>query len=180
MGDQYLDWVQEDLGKIDAAFVALKAATGDRAQEVDDVFQASHDMKGQGGSYDLITAIGNQLCRMIEKVDNVGDAEVNAIEVHIGAMKRYRERNLRRYFRGDAAFAAPDIYEFLEAEGFLYAIRLKGNAVLQECIAHLLTRPVGRPPNHVRRYYASFTPWPTTSPTSCGHWSCPKRWSIGR
>ncbi|MBT5300349.1 MAG: phosphorelay protein [Rhodospirillaceae bacterium] len=87
MGDQYLDWVQEDLGKIDAAFVALKAATGDRAQEVDDVFQASHDMKGQGGSYDLITAIGNQLCRMIEKVDTVGDAEVNAIEVHIGAMK---------------------------------------------------------------------------------------------
>ena len=89
MGDQYLDWVQEDLGKIDAAFVALKAATGDRAQEVDDVFQVSHDMKGQGGSfgYDLITAIGNQLCRMIEKVDTVGDAEVNAIEVHIGAMK---------------------------------------------------------------------------------------------
>jgi chemotaxis protein histidine kinase CheA len=89
MGDQYLDWVQEDLGKIDAAFVALKAATGDRAQEVDAVFQVSHDMKGQGGSfgYDLITAIGNQLCRMIEKVDTVGDAEVNAIEVHIGAMK---------------------------------------------------------------------------------------------
>ena len=58
---------------------------------------------------------------------------------------------------GDAAFAAPDIYEFLEAEGFLYAIRLKANAVLQECIAHLLRRPVGRPPNLVRRYYASFS-----------------------
>ncbi len=42
-----------------------------------------------------------------------------------------------------------------EAEGFLYAIRLSTNQVLQECIAHLLTRPVGRPPNHVRRYYAS-------------------------
>ena len=26
--------------------------------------------------------------------------------------------NLHRYFRGDAAFAAPDIYEFLESEGF--------------------------------------------------------------
>jgi len=72
-------------------------------------------------------------------------------------VERYRERNLRRYFRGDAAFAAPGIYEFLEAEDFLYAIRLKANAVLQKCIAHLLTRPVGRPPNHVRRYYASFS-----------------------
>ena len=78
-------------------------------------------------------------------------------EVLEPVVKRYRERNLRRYFRGDAAFAAPDIYEFLEAEGFLYAIRLKANTVLQECIAHLLTRPVGCPPKHVRRYYASFS-----------------------
>ena len=30
------------------------------------------------------------------------------------------------------------------------------NTVLQESIAHLLTRPVGRPPNHGRRYYANF------------------------
>jgi hypothetical protein len=72
-------------------------------------------------------------------------------------VERYRERNLRRYFRGDAAFASPDIYEFLEAEGFLYAIRLPKNQVLQDSIGHLLTRPVGRPPNHVRRYYASFS-----------------------
>ena len=70
-------------------------------------------------------------------------------------VERYRERDLRRYFRGDAAFASPGIYEFLEAEGFLYAIRLPTNPILQKSIAHLLTRPVGRPPNHVRRYYAS-------------------------
>ncbi len=70
---------------------------------------------------------------------------------------RYRDRNLRRYFRGDAAFAAPDLYEFLEAEGYKYAIRLKANAVLRESIAHLLSRPVGRPPNHVRRFHASFS-----------------------
>ena len=77
-------------------------------------------------------------------------------EVLEPVVERYRERNLRRYFLGDAAFAAPDIYEFLESEGFLYAIRLPKNQILQESIAHLLTRPVGRPPNHVRRYYASF------------------------
>ena len=70
---------------------------------------------------------------------------------------RYRDRKLRRYFRGDAAFASPDIYEFLEAEGYTYAIRLKANAVLQGSIAHLLSHPVGRPPNHVRRFHASFS-----------------------
>ena len=31
------------------------------------------------------------------------------------------------------------------------------NRVLQERIGHLLTRPVGRPPNEVRRFYANFT-----------------------
>ena len=72
-------------------------------------------------------------------------------------VNRYKERKVRLYFRGDAAFASPDIYEFLEGEDFLYAIRLKANKILQGCIAHLLTRPVGRPPNHVQRYYASFS-----------------------
>ena len=58
---------------------------------------------------------------------------------------RYKERKVRLYFRGDAAFASPEIYEYLEAEGLLYVIRLKANAILQRNIAHLLTRPVGRP-----------------------------------
>ena len=57
---------------------------------------------------------------------------------------------LRRYFRADVAFASPEVYEFLEAEGFLCAIRLPANRVLREGIAHLLTRPVGRQPNPVR------------------------------
>ena len=58
---------------------------------------------------------------------------------------RYRERGLDLYFRGDAAFAKPELYELLEAEGIGYAIRLPANSVLQERIGHLLTRP-GRPP----------------------------------
>ena len=70
---------------------------------------------------------------------------------------RYKGRKVRLYFRGDAAFASPEMYEYLEAEGFLYAIRLPKNQILQESIGHLRTRPVGRPPNHVRRYYASFS-----------------------
>ncbi len=70
---------------------------------------------------------------------------------------RYKGRKVRLYFRGDAAFASPEMYDYLEAEGFLYAIRLPANSVLQESIAHLLSRPVGRPPNHVQRYYASFS-----------------------
>ena len=70
---------------------------------------------------------------------------------------RYRQNVKRRYFRGDAAYANRGIYEFLEAEGYKYTIRLPANAVLQERIGWLLKRPVGRPPRDVRRYYASFS-----------------------
>ena len=46
---------------------------------------------------------------------------------------------------GDAAFANPEMYEFLEAEGMGYAIRLPANRVVQDKIGYLLKRPVGRP-----------------------------------
>jgi hypothetical protein len=48
-------------------------------------------------------------------------------------------------FRGDAAFAKPELYEVLEAREVKYAIRLPANDHLQRKIAELLTRPVGRP-----------------------------------
>lgn len=89
MTDSYLNWVAEDLRKMDAAYAKLVAATGDRKEEINGVFQVSHDIKGQGGSfgYDLMTALGNELCRLIEKIDKAGPGEVEAIKLHIDSMK---------------------------------------------------------------------------------------------
>src|ERR1700757_4010006 len=81
---------------------------------------------------------------------------------------RYRGRVKRLYFRGDAAFANPEVYEFLEAEGVGYAIRLPATRVLQDKIAHLLKRPAGRPPQEVSRYYSSFS-------YRAGSWNKPRR-----
>jgi hypothetical protein len=69
---------------------------------------------------------------------------------------RYRGMVKRLYFRGDAAFANPEMYEFLEAERAGYTIRLPANSVLQRRIGYLLKRPVGRPSHEVRRHYTSF------------------------
>jgi Transposase DDE domain group 1 len=71
-------------------------------------------------------------------------------------MARYAGRKILHFFRADAAFALPALYATLETEGYFYAIRLPPNPVLQEKIAHLLKRPVGRPPNRVRRLYGDF------------------------
>jgi hypothetical protein len=81
---------------------------------------------------------------------------------------RYRGRGLVLYFRGDAAFAKPEVYEMLEAEGIGYAIRLPANPVLQARIGHLLTRPVGRPPKRPQVFFASFT-------YQAQSWSKPRR-----
>jgi hypothetical protein len=50
---------------------------------------------------------------------------------------RYRGKVSRIYFRADAGFANPDIYEYLEAEGVKYAIRLPANHVLPERMGYL-------------------------------------------
>ena len=89
MADSYLDSVADDIRKIDEAFEKLETATGDRKEELMEVFQTALILKGQGGSfgYDLMTAIGNELCRLIEKLDKAGPKEVEAIKLHIESMK---------------------------------------------------------------------------------------------
>jgi hypothetical protein len=89
-------------------------------------------------------------------------------EVLEPVVARYRGKFKRRYFRADAAFANPEVYEFLEAERFKYAIRLPANQILQQRIGYLLKRPVGRPPSEVRRYYANFS-------YQAGSWKIPRR-----
>ena len=81
---------------------------------------------------------------------------------------RYQGKVSRIYFRADAGFANPGVYEYLEAERIKYAIRLPANQILQDRIGYLLKRPVGRPSNDVCRSHASFT-------YQAGSWSQPRR-----
>jgi hypothetical protein len=60
-------------------------------------------------------------------------------------VNRYLREAVRLLFRADAAFAKPELYEYLEAKGIGYAIRLPANDVLQRKIAHLLVRPTAWP-----------------------------------
>src|SRR5215218_7610910 len=94
--------------------------------------------------------------RCVLRPGNVHSAE-GWREVLEPVVARYRERGLALYFRGDAGFAKPELYELLEAEDIGYAIRLPANPVLQQRIGHLLTRPVGRPPKKPQVFHASFS-----------------------
>ena len=81
---------------------------------------------------------------------------------------RYEKSGVRKYFRGDAAFANPEAYEYLEEKAFLYAIRLPSNDVLESEIQHMLKRPVGRPPEKPIIWYHDFS-------YQAGSWDRPRR-----
>ena len=83
-------------------------------------------------------------------------------------VERYLKMEVRLLFRADAAFAKPEIYEYMETRRIGYAIRLPANEVLQREITHLLTRP---------------TEWPSRNPLVSYHgfgyqaqsWNAPRR-----
>ena len=85
---------------------------------------------------------------------------VHSADVWEGVLKpvvaRYRGKVSRIYFRADAGFANPEVYEYLEAEGTSMRSGFPPTGVLQERIGYLLKRPVGRPSHDVRRFYANF------------------------
>jgi chemotaxis protein histidine kinase CheA len=89
MADSYLEWVQEDLKKLDECYQAMQTAEPPRTEAAEGLFQVAHDIKGQGGSfgYDLMTVIGNELCRLLERQESYDSAEMQAIKVHIDSMK---------------------------------------------------------------------------------------------
>jgi hypothetical protein len=105
--------------------------------------------------------------RCLLRNGNVASADdwLSVLEPIVG---RYRLLDIRRFFRGDAAFARPGVYEYLEAERYLYAIRLPANEVLQREIEPLLTRPVGRPSNRPVIWYHDFL-------YQAGSWDKPRR-----
>ena len=112
--DSYLEWVQDDLTKLQKAYDVLAAATDDdgRKDGADGVFQVAHDIKGQGGSfgYDLMTVIGNSLCRFIEKSDEIGAKHVEVCKVHVDSLKLVIAQDMK----GDGGKAGDQLLKGLD------------------------------------------------------------------
>lgn len=80
----------------------------------------------------------------------VGGRAVKHCAVSASAMGRFETEMLTR--RENLAA----LTDLLEAEGWDYAIRVKGNTKLHEQVGWMMKRRPGRPPNHVVREYTSF------------------------
>ena len=88
-------------------------------------------------------------------------------EVLDPVVDRYLTATVRLLFRADAAFAKPELYDYLESKHIGYAIRLPSNQVPQREIAHLLVRP---------------TEWPSPKPIVSYHDSVyqAQSWNVSR
>jgi len=86
----FVVWVQDDLKKLQQHYDAAAALpVAERNQAMQEVFGVLHDMKGQGGSfgYPLVTSIANTLCRFMETRTAFGPHEMEAILLHINALR---------------------------------------------------------------------------------------------
>ena len=72
-------------------------------------------------------------------------------------VERYLKAAVRLLFRADAAFAKPELYDYLETRQISYAIRLTSNDVFQRIIAQLLVRPTEWPSRKPIVSYNDFT-----------------------
>ena len=66
-------------------------------------------------------------------------------ELLLPEIERQQAAGKQVAFRGDAAFAKPEVYEASEERGVQYAIRIPANKSLELEIEDILFRPPGRP-----------------------------------
>ncbi len=89
MAADYVNWVQDDIAKLQATLDKVEADPGSADAAYEEMFNISHDVKGQGGTfgYPLITRIGNSLCRYVEAFEDRSKIDPAICGAHINAMR---------------------------------------------------------------------------------------------
>ncbi len=88
-GAQFGDWIGDDMKRLEAALREISEGGAAQQAAIERFSEIAHEVRGFGGTfgYDLITAIADQVFRMLERFDAIGPEQVAAIGVHLGAMK---------------------------------------------------------------------------------------------
>ncbi len=96
LSSNYLEWAEEDLKKLDDTIAKLAADKDNGKTHLSRIFQISHDIKGQGGSfgYQMMTILGSQLCHFVEELEDARDNDIKAIKLHVDAMKMVISRRM--------------------------------------------------------------------------------------
>lgn len=111
----YERWTSEVLARMDEALIAARTRSEARAVALRRLFEAAHDVKGQGASfgYPLLSRIGQSLCRIGHgaSYESFPAEALRVAAAHVGAMKIILEKRIR----GDGGALGTRLAERLEA-----------------------------------------------------------------
>lgn len=94
-GVQYMEWLKEDMLHLERAVGGL---TGQEAKDaLDQARVRLHEMRAMGGTFDfsLVTAICDQMYRMVAELEEIERERFAALKVHFDALKLVISENLR-------------------------------------------------------------------------------------
>ena len=85
----YTEWARIDLNHTQVLLDAAKKGPERRREQLDLLYAAMHNIKGQGTSfgYPLVTRIGQSLCRLIAPGRALDDAGLKIAQAHLDALK---------------------------------------------------------------------------------------------
>src|SRR5215475_2329656 len=83
----YTEWARIDVDNTQALLDAAKKAPESRRGQLDLLYAAMHNIKGQGSSfgYPLVTRIGQSLCRLVAPGRTVDDDGLKVAQAHLDA-----------------------------------------------------------------------------------------------
>ena len=88
MSDQFGQWLQDEIVKLDQAQADIRAK-GYTSETAEALYFRAHDLKGLGATYQfpLVTRIAGSLCRMMDDVDKRMQAPVAVLDAHVDGIR---------------------------------------------------------------------------------------------
>ncbi|MEK9722133.1 MAG: hypothetical protein VW405_01445 [Rhodospirillaceae bacterium] len=109
---EYQGWAVDDLEALWQSFIHAAAADVLDADEIQNMFNMAHEIRGQGGTFGfpLVTVIADSLCKFIDGRARLTAVELEVIKVHILGMKAV----FRQRLEGDHEELATELRSLLE------------------------------------------------------------------
>lgn len=88
MSNQFSQWLQDEIDKLDAAQTAIRTQ-GYNAQTAEALYFRAHDLKGLGATYQypLVTRLAGSLCKLLDDPAKRLDAPMMLIDAHVDAIR---------------------------------------------------------------------------------------------
>jgi chemotaxis protein histidine kinase CheA len=93
--DNYQGWAVDDLTKLWKAYE--ESRNGGSPRDIQKMFEIAHGIRGEGGSFgfQLISTIGDSLCKFLEGRKKLTRADSEVVKVHILAMRAVFRQDLK-------------------------------------------------------------------------------------